>query len=506
MRNKKFGFLLVIALVVFAFVASLQTSPGYMDADYYFYGGSQLANGNGFAEMVLWNFLDGPNGMPHPSHLYWMPLTSIVTFLGIKLFPNLEVFEAAQVIMILVAVGVVWVTTKLTYTLTENESHALLAGGLAVFSGLYLPYVTTTDAFGIYMLLGGIFFLTMVRRLKMYGFVLGAIAGLMHLTRADGVLWVFVGIVGLYINKDFKKHGLSLIGGYFVFMSAWYWRNWQLFGTLMPPGGSATIWMLDYNELFSFPASLLTFERWWLSGIGEILKVRWEALTINLISAVAVQGIIFGAPLILVGWWGRRKEAVMRVGLLAWGMVFMLMTFIFPFSGIRGGFFHSGAAMMPLIWGLVPVGLEKVVSWAGGKRGWNIIQAEKVFGVGILVLAVMVSGLRIFPRVVETWNVPAEIYTYIEENLVSFEAEEGDIVMVNNPPGYAWANQRPAVVIPNGDVDTLLRAADDYNVEYVILDENHPKSLSQLFDNPDNQPGLDYLGTIENVHYFKVEH
>jgi len=82
MNWRHYLILFVIGLLVPFAVSRLQTLPGYMDADYYFAGGIQLANGNGFTEPYLWNYLDDPAGLPPPSHTYWMPLASIVSALG----------------------------------------------------------------------------------------------------------------------------------------------------------------------------------------------------------------------------------------------------------------------------------------------------------------------------------------------------------------------------------------------------------------------------------------
>ncbi len=72
-----------LLLALFAFAAALAIShfepfPGYLDGDYYFGGGIRLAEGKGFTEPYLWNYLDDPAALPHPSHTYWMPLASIV--------------------------------------------------------------------------------------------------------------------------------------------------------------------------------------------------------------------------------------------------------------------------------------------------------------------------------------------------------------------------------------------------------------------------------------------
>ena len=76
-------FLAALGLAVYLLVAVFQHTPGYMDAEYYYAGGLRLAGGDGFTEPFIWNYLDNPPGLPHPSHTYWMPLASLVAYLGI---------------------------------------------------------------------------------------------------------------------------------------------------------------------------------------------------------------------------------------------------------------------------------------------------------------------------------------------------------------------------------------------------------------------------------------
>ena len=150
--------LLFISTAVFTVTARIQTVPGYMDADYYYLGGLQLAKGEGFTEPILWNYLDDPDGIPHPSHGYWMPLTSIVSAAGMWL-AGVYKFEAARSGFILLAVTVPLVTAALAFQFSGRVRWAFISGLLAIFSGYYLPYVTTTDTFPIYMVLGGLLFL-----------------------------------------------------------------------------------------------------------------------------------------------------------------------------------------------------------------------------------------------------------------------------------------------------------------------------------------------------------
>ena len=78
------------------------------------------------------------------------------------------------------------------------------------------------------------------------------------------------------------------------------------------------------------------------------------------------------APLMLVALWRRRRHAFLRgFWLYALGL-HLAMTFIFPFSGYRGGLFHSAAALFPWWMALGVVGLDDVIDWiAQRRRQWK---------------------------------------------------------------------------------------------------------------------------------------
>ena len=141
------------------------------------------------------------------------------------------------------------------------------------------------------------------------------------------------------------------------------YRNWIYFGTWFSPAGSRVLWLRNYDELYIYPASILTWEHWIRQGIRAILISRGYAFGQNLQTLIAVQGSIFLLPLIVLGLWKLRRARAVQVGLFAWVLTFAIMTFLFPFQGARGGFFHSGAALQPLFWAAVPAGLEVFIAW-----------------------------------------------------------------------------------------------------------------------------------------------
>ena len=82
--------------------------PGYMDADYYHATGLAIAEGDGFNELFIWNYLNEPEGIPNPSHQYWMPSTSLLAGHSMVIFG--KGFKSAQILFILVTAFVPVVT------------------------------------------------------------------------------------------------------------------------------------------------------------------------------------------------------------------------------------------------------------------------------------------------------------------------------------------------------------------------------------------------------------
>lgn len=521
-------------------VSRFQTSPGYMDADYYFMGGKRLAEGAGFSEMILWNYLDDPSGLPHPSHGYWMPLVSLVAALGMWL--GGISFKAAQLPFILLAGLVPLLTAWLAQRLNAPRS-AWLAGFAAAVSGFYLAFMPTSDAFGPLMALGaGFFLLLSAPRARFRALGLGLLAGLIHLTRADGLLWLAVALIAVVLpseHNDLKHnapvgqedappapggHGLSIrrfspgrllyvacvIAGYVLIMGPWFVRNLAAFGAPMDQGGSRALWITDYDELFLYPAGDLSFTRWWMHGLGPAIQARAWAIGQNLQTTLAVQGMIFLLPFILVGLWQLRYRLPVKMGLLAWALIFLAMTLAFPFQGARGGFFHSGAAVQPLLWAAFPAGLDTCLDWGRRKRGWNLQQARPFFQISLAVLALVLSFFIAFNRVVgedilhPAWNLPAERYQLAETTLQKNGAALQAIVLVNNPPGYTLVSGRPAIAIPYGDLEMVRLAAARYQAQYLIAELDQVKG-ENLFSYPGDRPGLRYLGPAGELQIYAIE-
>ncbi len=531
MKKRDYLAFFVFELIIILGICVFQKAPGYMDAEYYFSGGQRLVAGYGFSENFLWNYLDDPKGLPHPSHGYWMPLVSILSAFGMAVVNNSS-FEGGRILFVILAALVPPITAALSYQINQRRDFAVLSGLFAAIPPFYLSYLGTTDSFALLMVLGGLFFyICGIKPIDQGNWQdwllftgLGLLAGLIHLTRVDGMLWI--GIAFFYIllvgYKQRAEQNISRIiinilsrlsmsiAGYLLVMGPWMARNYAVFGSLLSPGGMKSFWITSYDELYAYPASILTWQHWLGSGIGEILKARSWAGWINIQSTVVVEGEIFLTPLIIWGLWKKRELLQVKVAILAWLGIFVIMTFVFPFQGARGGFFHSSSPLQPFFWAMAPEGLEGFISWGKRVRRWNYSQANNVFKIGMIVLICFMSVAIVAKRVIggnfsqPGWNNGYQYYVQVEEKIFQAGVKPGDIVMVNNPPGFYLASTHPCIVIPDGGIETLIQAAHRYGAKYLILEANHPAGLQNLFDNPGNQAGLRFLFSFQGAQIYQI--
>jgi hypothetical protein len=522
MNWRHYTILFVIGLLVPFGVSRFQTMPGYMDADYYFAGGIQLAEGKGFTEPYLWNYLDDPQGLPHPSHTYWMPLASIVSAIGMWLTGQ-STYAAGRASFILLSACIPLLTASLAFSVSRQTRLAMVSGLLSIFPLYYTPFMPVPDNYALYMVFGSIFLLLAPRREKWIPVALGGLAGLLTLARSDGLLWL--GLAGLTVmwkagtkedhtRRNFSEWiqlilpaGLLALAGYFLVMGGWHARNLNLFGSFMTPGGGRLLWLENYNQTFIYPPDDLSSEGFMQAGWDAAWEDRLTAFNANLGNTFAAQGGIFLFPFILIGLWNLRNDLRTKVAVTGWFILFVVMTVIFPFAGSRGSFFHAGAAFQPYWWVVAPIGLEAVIQWVQ-KRGLLKDENAPLFFQAILVLlAIIMTGYLVQFRVIASgWAQDDVIYPQVEERLIENGISSGDVVIVRNPPGYFLASGRPSVSLPFGDESTILAVAEKFGARYLILEKDGTfDSIQDLYDQPGNNPSFNYLGEVDGARLYEIE-
>jgi hypothetical protein len=371
---------------------------------------------------------------------------------------------------------------------------------------------------------------------KIQNLLAGVFAGLAHLARADGLL-LLVAIILIYplhlifhptdnthhrirnpaLNKIegrpyILRFTFYIILGYALIITPWFIRNWLVAGSPLPTGGSQTIWLSTGHNLFDSYSGLFSYGRelsaqsFFAQGLGPILQGRWWVLIANLQTVLAVWGMIFLAPLALVGVWRLRYHVLIQLASLYALLLFSAMTLVFAFPGAMGGLFHSGTALLPFIYATATAGLESAVDWvAAHRRHWNAHLAKRVFGAALVVMAVALSSFIYYRRVINhnAWNKADSQYPAI----AAWVARENPTatVMINNPPAYAYHGGGLSVVVPNENIETTLQAARQYRVDYLILGPNRPAPLDEVYSQTLTHPQLALVKTFGNIYIFEIK-
>lgn len=465
--------------------------PTYFDAYYYTINGQQLAAGEGFTEPIIWQYLDNPAGIPGPSHTYWMPLTSMVAALGYWLLGS---FRGAQLPFWFMAGLLPLLSYAISRQLVPRDRwQARTAALFTMVGGYYAAYWVQPSTFALFAWVGGgcLLALALTGRspLGRYWLVAGVLAGLAHLTRADGVLLMLVAggvwLLAAWSNRTDPAMRRALLtkllllsGGYLLVMGGWFWRTWQLSGRLLSTVGTETIFLTSYDDLFAFGRrfNLSSYLAWgWDNILRSKLDGVWDGAQTYL-GVVGLTAFSFFVVLACVRFY-RQEHARPFLRPMTWYAVllFVVMSLVFTLPGQRGSLFHSSVALWPWSMTLAAAGLGMTIDWISARRrNWQPTTARPFFAITLTVLmfvitAVIVSGHPQFP----------EVHVYPE---VAAQLPPETVIMVGSPPSYYFHTGRPAIVVPNEPPEGVLAAARRYGATYLLLDRNRPRPLAGLYE------------------------
>ena len=508
--------LLFLALGVRLATAALVHRPGYMDAAYYAAGAVNLAQGGGLDEPFLWHYLDDPGGLPHPGFLYWMPLPSLLGAPFAKMWPGS--FFGLQLPFVLLSSLLPLVTYVLGRSI-GGRRLAWSAGLVTVFSGFFFPYWTLPETFAPFALVGSLALgvagwgggrKEVALRPPFLGMWVGLLVGLAHMSRADGVLLLPIvawGLIRFQLphlrqpshRRIAVRHLLTLFVGYALVMTPWFIRNVAAIGAPLSSAGTRTLWLRDYDDFYCYECalSLKTYLAW---GWREIGRSKLWAMGVNLERFLAEDCLVYLFPFVVIGLYRLRSHPVFSLAGLYLGGVFLVHSLLFTFPGPRGGFFHAGSAAIPFLFVAGLVGVQAAVGWGARKRRWNRHQAEAVFTTAVVVAAIFLSLYAALQKL-PVWQHTDRLYEAVGRWLEAY-ADDRAPVMLANPPAFWYYTHRSAVVVPNGNIDVLLRVAERYGVRYVLLDVNRPSALDGLYTGDVSHPQLRTVTTYDSTEGF----
>lgn len=481
--------------------------PAYTDAYYHMNGAISLASGEGFTDNVLWTYIAAPDSLPAPSHLYWMPGTSIISSFGTFLF-GIN-YSAAQVGLALSLWAAMLLAYWLGWYLGGTARHAWMAGILTLFAGFFTDMWGQTDTFAPYAFFGGsalVFIGLGISQNKhnlRYWIMAGVLAACGHLVRSDGLILLLVGYCVLlypFNLKNYRKRILWILPftlAYILVMSPWFLRNLNEIGTILPTGGTQNAWFTSYNELFNFPpaASPSTL---FADGIDAFVQSRLFATVTN--NGIPLQGIVYqGAiiffPFIVLGLWRRRHVPFMRgIWIFAVG-IHLAFALVFPYAGVRGGFWHAVASLVP-IWAVVGLlGLDDFIEVIAKRRKrWKPSVAKPLLSSGLVLMTIVLS-LQISTRNISDDDIIALALV----DIVPADAR----VMLNDPSQLYYYTGIESVTIPNETPDIALEIANIYDIDYLLLVDGELTEPMKFEEIPEFLIPIDF--PIEEAHLYAFD-
>jgi hypothetical protein len=267
-------------------------------------------------------------------------------------------------------------------------------------------------------------------------------------------------------------------------------------------------WLTDYYQTFIYPASQLTFQNWLASGWNAILALRLSAFQRVLYNIVVVQGVIVLIPFVLLGAWKVRSNPQVRLGFLAWSLLILVFTLIFPLAGVRGSYYHAVSALQPLLWALAPIGLDVLFQKLQRYKAFQLPKLGIILQSTLVLLTCLITYSSVSALVLTSgWQRGELTYPKVEEFLLQQNIQPAEPVMITNPPGYTMMTARPAVMFPYGGEESILAVAGKFRVRYIILKQdtvNLNAHFNALYNQPDLYPSIQLMGQVDDVRVYKI--
>lgn len=481
----------VLAMVARAAAAAAMVRPGTFDSAYYLHVAQNLAVGRGLVEDVVWNYLDTSPvalALPRPSHLYWMPLSSLLAWVGLSAFgAALDTHRAAAVPLVLLAGFVPTGAAWLAWSWSRRLDVALAAGLLGIASGYHAVYAVSIDTFTPFTLAVALCLVGAWQGLRgrWVGWAAAGLGvGLAQLTRADGFLLAIVVAVGV-VRTAWRARSLAtflraalLSGGVaLVLVSPWLARNLVVAGSMVPGNGSAAVWLRTYDELFAYgvglsPGHLLS------SGPGALLAERLRA-------GIAAFMVLLGGtwiallPVVVAGWWTLRRAVLAQLFALYAVLLTATLVLLFPAPTQWGTYLHSSSVFLPWSAALASVGISRLArALSRGRPAHQDLLRQALLSLAVVwalgTTAIVVRSSLFGPAapgdLYAPWNERYAHYSRVGEVLQARGAE-GPILVID-PPGFTVTTRRPSLMVPSNGLDAVNAVADRFGAQW-LLAERH---------------------------------
>lgn len=464
------GGLLALALIIRLIFAAQLVFPPLDDPAFYVQTARNVVAGRGLVIDVIYNYWVPFASVTHPSHEYWMPITSLMMAAFMRLGGDSLVMAQLPGVL----AGALW--PVLTYigglSLMAHRRWSLIAALMVLLGAVPVYQATAADSMGLFTALSASTMLIGAaaidrtrrgmadRRTWVLTGLAGLLCGLSYLTRSHGsLLPIALALVGLLTLRAQRATlaRMMLIGGlaYFIVVVPWWLRNTAVFGTAQPIPLLSLAATTDNNQWYNVGGGPSLAALDWTQVLGVRVTAIWQLL--GVIALLTLPYGLIGLPIAVT-----QRQTSYRVFSLYAGLLFVVGAVILPASGLSGSFYHSAGVFT--IWAAIGA--------ADGLRRWFDRPRRRVWSVAALASIfslIIAQGALAWPGLIADSQSNLikfdEVTSWLRENVPPDQP-----IITNEAHSLNYASGYPTLTLPNQqDVVTLRQLADRYGVHHVVV-------------------------------------
>jgi Dolichyl-phosphate-mannose-protein mannosyltransferase len=468
--------------------------PGIADPNHYYNLGVRLAEGHGFTIDYIWHYKQPPATIVHPDD-YWMPLTGVLAAVPMQLF-GISVHNA---LILFIVIGSI--IPILGYAIARqfgcSETSSLFAAAAtAVIPEFVLNSVRTdTTIVNVLLVCASLFFMTRgFRRGGPWNFVCAGIAaGLAYLTRNDSPLLLPILVLTLLmyhyqgkLRQSFLRVGVyaaAAVGIAFLIALPWLIRNARDLQN-SSPGLSSMFFYTNVQDDFAYNRQFTLQTMLASQTIPELIGKRLFELAASVKLAYTTLDVFFpvavlGGFILLAAARDKQRFLTLTPALIWLVAIFIVYPILIPMKSQAGSFKKAYLTIIPM---LLPVGayaLERAIM-------------DNRVRVGAMVLAIVFTGANAFELVradATATNAYAATMRSVASTALSLPDTNGDgqVILMAQDPFMLRFFGVSSVLLPYEDRATILRVAQRYNVDYLMMPPDRP-ALDPIYWGEETDP------------------
>jgi 4-amino-4-deoxy-L-arabinose transferase-like glycosyltransferase len=460
--------------------------PGVADPNHYYNLGARLAEGDGFTIDYIWHYKQPPASIVHPDD-YWVPLAGILAAIPMKLLGVSVQYALIPFILIGSIIPALAYAIARQFDCSEATSLFAAAASAALPEYVLNSVRTDTTIVNVLLVCSSLYLMTRgFQRGGVWNFVgSGLAAGLAYLTRNDSslllpVLALFL-VIYLYRRQQpalrlFAYAAVTVVVAVLVVLP-WLIRNQRELGTMSPPGLSSMFFYTAQAEDFAYDRQFTLQTMLASQTIPQLIGKRLFELAASVkLSYTALDVFLpvalYGGLILLVMARDHERLVLLAPALIWLVAIFITYPILVPFKSQSGSFKKAFLTIIPMLLPLAGYGLEKAVANA------------RIRG-GVMILAVVFTGANGFELVRAdaraTNNYLAAMRSAVAvANTLPDTNGDGQIILMTQDPFMVRFLGLSSVMLPYEDRDTILKVAQRYHVDYLLMPPDRP-SLDPIY-------------------------